>query len=209
MSRAVLTLLLAGLFVTPVVAEEKFIIKFKKDANGDVTRVTETDSRHGKTSVTGMGKDQTREIDSVTNSTYTEYILEKEAGKLPSKSKRVYEKAEGNKSGKKLELSFIGKEILITRDGKKVEYTIDGKELAGDEKTFLNLKLETQSAADHDKALEDIMIPKQAVAVNASWNLDMNELAKEFAKERLICDAAMSSGKGKVAVHSLKPVFSW
>jgi hypothetical protein len=199
MLRAVLTLLLAGLLAPAVLAQEKFTIKIKKDAKGSVNQVTETESEQGKTSITIMGKAQPKDEESTSSAAFKEEILEKEPGKRPTKSKRTYQKAEGAKNGKALELSLVGKEILITREGKKAEYTVDGKELTGDNITFLKMQAHNKSGSDDESAIEDQIVPKQPVAVNETWKVDMDAIIKDFTNAApFTVDQAKSSGTGKL-----------
>jgi hypothetical protein len=160
MLRTVLPLLLAGLFAPSVIAEEKFTIKIKQEAKGDVIQTTLTDFEKGKSAVTVMGQTHTEDLDSTSSVTFKAEIIEKEPEKRAAKFKRVYQKAEGTKNGKKLEVSFVAKEVSIARDGKKMQYTVDGKELGGDDAAILAMEFKGKGSLERDSKVEELMSPR-------------------------------------------------
>jgi hypothetical protein len=205
MNCALLSLVLAGTCAAPAPAPEngKYTIKLKNDTKGDVLQFTDTDAESGKTKITIMGKVQPTDQSSNVSVTCKEEILEKESGKKAAKLKVVFEKAEAEQNGKKLNLSLIGKQVIVVRDGNSIKFTIDGKAAAGDDEEFLKLRYKRET--DQDPEIEKMIMPKEAVPLNGSWKLDMDALSKELPKEMPFAfDPAKSSGSGKLLKAYMK-----
>ncbi len=63
MKRFVLPVLVAAFFAITAAAQEKFTLKLKKDAQGDVTKAVEKDNEAGKMSFSFMGQAQAKDED--------------------------------------------------------------------------------------------------------------------------------------------------
>lgn len=199
MFRASLFILLGGLLTGPALAQEKFTIKLKKDAKGDVIKNIRKQTDTGKSSAEIMGKAQSKDEERIRSSTYTEVIIDKTSGNRASKLERVYEKAELTNDGKKITPGFLGKTVLIERTGASYKFTVDGKELTGDDAAYLSDEFSSKQSEKDDAAIERLFIPKQAVAVNEAWKLDLAGISKELGEEaKMTFDLAKSTGSGKL-----------
>ncbi len=200
MLRAIAPILLAGLLAAPVAAQEKYTIKIRKDAKGDVVKVTETDSEKGKMKITVMGMDMPKDEDKGMSAAFTEKIIEKEAGKRATKIERTYTKAELTRDGSRITPSFVGKTVVVERTDKAYKFTVDGKELSGDDAKFLTEEFKDKKK-DDDSDLEHLLLPKEAVAVNGTWKPDVAAVVKEMMKDAeapLSVDAAKAMATGKL-----------
>jgi hypothetical protein len=198
MKRAITALFLAGFLASVSAAQEKFTIKIKNDSKGDVTRASDTGTETGKMSFSVGGKSQAKDEDKKKSMVFKEEILEKEPGKRAAKMQRTYEKAEMTANGKKITPSFIGKPMLIERAGKEYHFTVAGKKLEGDDLAFMKEEFK-EKEKDAESKLEQLMLPKQPVAVNETWKLDVAALQKEFGEDSgMTIDLAKSTGAGKL-----------
>lgn len=198
MKRFVMPVILAALLAVPAVGQEKVTIKIKKHAQGNATQTTENESEKGVMSFTVMGMAQKKDEDKSSTSSYQEVILQKENGKRVTKAKRTYEKAEGTRDGKKITPSYVGKEVLIERTGAAYKFSVDGKELMGEDLILLADEFKDKKKED-DFSIEDLLLPKQPVAVNESWKPDVAAVAKELSKDGgMIIDSAKSTSTGKL-----------
>ncbi len=162
---------------------------------------TEKETLTNKSSFSVMGMVQAKDEDKNVTRIFKEEFLEKEPGKRATKLRRTYEKAELTKNGNKVEPSFIGKAVLIERDGKVWKYSIDGKDFLIDyaDADFLNDEFSEKKKSEDETKLEDLMMPKEAVAVNETWKIDVAGVAKEFGKDNpFTVDVAKSTGSGKL-----------
>jgi hypothetical protein len=200
--RTIVAFVFAGLLAVPAAAQDKFTIKIKKDAKGDVIKATESETETGKMKITVGGMEMPKDESKSHSCAYTEKILEKEPGKRASKLERTYTKAEMTKDGNKITPAFVGKTVLIERSGKAYKFTSGGKELTGDDATFLNEEFKDKSKDnDEEEALEKAMLPKEAIAVNGTWKPDIALFVKEMMKSEdtpLDIDAAKSTATGKL-----------
>jgi hypothetical protein len=183
----------------PASAQEKFTIKLKRDKKGDVTQATEKSTENAKMTVTVMGNPQPKDEDKTVSTTFKEVIIDKEGSKPASKLTRTYQKAEMTVHDKKIVPSFIGKEVLIDRSDKTPKFSVDGKDLEGDDLDFMKEQFKNSDSSRDDDVMDEIMLPKQPVAVGDTWKLDTAALAKEFSKDaKLSIDADKSTAKGKL-----------
>jgi hypothetical protein len=199
MNCTVLSIMLVVLFGVPAPAQEKITLKLKRDAKGDVTQTTEKDAETGKMTFTVMGMAQPKDQDKASSWTFKEEIIDKETGKKATKLKQTYQQAEMNVEGKKITPSFIGKEILIDLSGDTQKFTVDGKELTGDDLAFMNEQFKDRKSKKDESNIDELMLPKNAVAVGETWKPDVAAIVKDMAGEtRLTCDAAKSTAVGKL-----------
>jgi hypothetical protein len=198
MTRSLSLLALAVCLCAQAAAEEKYTIKIKPDAKGDVVMTTEKDSDVSKMSYTAMGMTRPDNKESVRSATYKEEIVEKEPEKRATKIRRTYEKAEFTENGRKITPSFIGKEVLIVRAGAKYKFTVDGKELTGDDAAMLADEFKNRTK-EKESEFEDLLFPKNPVGVNETWKLDLDAVAKDLGEDaKITFDTAQSTGSGKL-----------
>ncbi len=83
--------------------------------------------------------------------------------------------------------------------GDKYTFTVAGKELTGDDASFLSEEFQGKNSKKEDDAIEDLVLPKNAVAVGESWTPDIAAVAKDFTKAaNMDIDAAKSTSSGKL-----------
>jgi hypothetical protein len=197
MKHTILSILLIGLLGVPAFAQEKFTIKLKKGAAGDIIQFTQTEIQTGKSTFTVMGMAQPKDIDKSVSMTYKEEIIEKEAGKKATKLKQTFQKAEMTVNGKKINPSFIGKEVLLDRTGANCRFTVNGVELTGDDLVFMKKQFKDTTNKD-DGPGDELWLPTVPVAVGDTWKPDMAAIAKDASEsEGVTIDAAKSTAVGK------------
>ncbi len=200
MNSAVSGITLAALLAAPAVAQEKFTIKLHTNAKGDVIQVSEKIALIEKSTLTVMDKPQATGKEKVWSATFKEEIIEKEPGKMPTKVKRTYQKAEMTFQGRKIAPSLIGKEVLIDLSGPNPAFNIDGKELTGDDLLFMAEGLKDRaSQKEEDRSFENFILPKNPVAVGETWKPDLPALLKKMSEDVPITfDPANSTATGKL-----------
>jgi hypothetical protein len=208
MKYAMIVVLFAGFVAARAAGEEKYIIKLKKDAAGDVVRTSDALSETTSSSYSVMGHSQRKDAESRAASIYTEEILEKKQGERPTKLRRSYEKGEAFKDGKTIVPSFVGKTVLVQRgssiSGNGLGFAVDGKTLAGDDADFLNRELkDLTKPKEHE--FEDLLLPKQAVALRETWRPEIGPIADFFSEDaRLKIDQARSRAAGRLLSAYIK-----
>jgi hypothetical protein len=202
MARNLFAIMLTALLGVTAVAQEKFTIKLKTGAKGDVIQSTENDTETGKIKLTIMGMAQPKDEDKSVSSTFKEEIIEKEPGKKATKLKQTYQKAEMTIKGKKINPSFIGKEVLIERSGAKYTFTLNGAEMTGDDLAFMKDHFKDESPReDDDSRILEAILPKNPVAVGDTWKPDVTAVIKSLSggeTEKMKFDAAKSMAAGKL-----------
>lgn len=199
MLRAIVPVVLAGLLTASASAQEKYTIKVRKDVKGDVVKIAETESEKGMMKITFNGMTMPKDESKSITAEYTEKIIDKETGKRATKLERTYTKAEMAKEGAKITPSFVGKTVLIERTGATYKFSVDNKEVTGDDAKFLVEEFK-EKKKDSDGDVEDVLLPKEAIAVKGTWKPDVATLVKEFTKSDdtpLSIDAAKATATGK------------
>ena len=87
MNRALCCIHLVALIGAPALAQEKFTIRLKTNAKGDIIQVSEKLAFTEKSTLTVMDKPQLTDKDKIWFGAFTEEIIEKEPGKMPTKLK--------------------------------------------------------------------------------------------------------------------------
>jgi hypothetical protein len=211
MKYAMFVVLFAGVVAGRAAGEEKYIIKLKKEAAGDVIRVNDTSSENTSSSYSVMGNAQRKDAETRVTSVFTEEILEKKPGERPTKLRRSYEKGEAFKDGKTILPSFLGKTVLVecqhweltitghSESGAQLAFTVDGKALSGDDADFLNRELKNLTKPKKDREFEDFLLPKRAVALRETWRPEMAAIADYFSEDaRLKIDQPRSTAAGRL-----------
>jgi hypothetical protein len=187
------------LAVPALLPAQTYEIKTKKSAKGDKDLNIKEELEESTFVLKGPdGKVLNEEKEKKGESSrYTDVILEKEGDKPATKMRRTYEKARIIKDGKTTTLPYEGKTVLIEKKGDKYVFTVDGKELTGDDAVLLNKEFAKEK--DNSKDLEEILLPRKAVAVNETWKVDVAAFAKEFGKEDgFAFDLTKATGTGKL-----------
>jgi hypothetical protein len=201
MIRAAWLLVLAALALGParLVAEDTYTIKVKKSAKGDVGLLSKDETEENHTVIMKDGKvlQQMNEVKK-DSAKYKEEILEGDGDKPPTKLRRAYDKAQSTGTdGKSKDLPYQGKTLLIEKKGGKTSFKIDG----GDEldpKDVPNLVKEFKKD-DEAYKLQELFLPKNAVAVGETWKLNKDVVKKLLGNEDGIkSDVEKASATGKL-----------
>src|SRR5205085_323768 len=73
----------------------------------------------------------------------------------------------------------------------------DGKELSKDDAAAMAKEFNKEK--DDEDELDQLVLPKNAVAVGETWKLQMSAILKQISQEdKLVLDAANASGMGKL-----------
>jgi hypothetical protein len=89
---------------------------------------------------------------------------------------------------------------VIERVGEKYKFSVGGKELDGDDAKFLADEFKDKKK-DHDVEIEELLLPKESVAVNGTWKPNVAAFMKEMMKEAdnpLSFDAEKTTASGKL-----------
>lgn len=205
MIRRIASLCVVGTLFLGVEARtaETYTITVKRVAKGDVLMVARDATDESKVTVDdGKGNILNNEAKKETQvNKYREEILEKVEGKKPTKVRRVYEKAQLTTGATTTDLPYHGKTVLIEKKGPKFRFQIEGgNELVGEAARLLSKEFDKEN--DDDKDLSQLVLPKTPVAVNDTWKLDMQAIAKELASDKdaqtIEFDFAKAAGTGKL-----------
>src|SRR5205085_2411517 len=109
----------------PVQAQQKFDIKFKKSAKGDVYLIEKAENTEVSTLIQDQAGKALKEEKkkSVESYAFRETILEKtDSDRRATKLRREYTKAETTAEGKTTQQPFHGKTVLIEKKGDKYHF---------------------------------------------------------------------------------------
>ena len=193
-----MTFLMVGVIGCPLFGDDKITVKLHKDEKGDKTHVTEKEIEKGQTTMTLNGKPEVHKSDKLLICQFHDEILEKQVGKHFTKAKRTYEKLDVRMFNKKMTTTMLNKPVLIERLKTDYKFTINGKEVAGEDDEILRDEFKEKKTED-DLELEDLLMPKQPLAVNETWKPAMAPILSELADETdMNFDAAKSTAQGKL-----------
>lgn len=169
-------------------AQEKYTIKMRHGAQGDISARTQESTKKEAVTVTGpdgtvmMEKNQTV----VEKFKYTEEILTKVKGERPTKVQRTYSEATKKAGEDTDKFKFHGQKVLIEKKGDSYHFSMDdGKELTGEDAGHLVQAFGEKKPSDEE--MDKLLLPEKPVAEGESWTID----AKKFA--------ALLGGDEKVA----------
>lgn len=192
--KRILTILLC--LPTLASAADTYTIKLKKRDQGD-TLAVETEEKASANFIF-LGPDG-KEVNKVNDQTttiakYREAVMEKPAGKRPSKLKRTYDQA----SIGTMNLPYHGKTIVIQKVGEAFKFVMDGKELKGDDAGPLPKEFSDPNKAPDDG--EKNFLPKKPVAVGDTWSPDIAETFKGAFEDggTGLFDLTKASAQGKL-----------
>lgn len=175
-------------------ADEPIMIKLKKAGKGDVVKETKTEDVDTVVNVTAGGQAQPEQKEKGGSKfVYTEEVVEKgEKDVKPTKLKRTYETAEVLKMGEKVDLGLKGKTVLIEKGKDKYTFTIDGENVKAAAAEVLDKEFNKKDDVD----TEELMLPKKAVKVGDTWDIDVKAVEKLFGDELAVDkDKVKVSGK--------------
>jgi len=193
---AVLVCLLALPALAPA---QTYEIKIKRSATGDKGRTAKEETTNTKMILKGPdGKVLMENAEKGSESfTYVEEVLEQDKEMKSTRLRRAYEKAQVTKGDKTTTLPYQGKTVLIEKKGEKFAFSVDGKELAGEDAQALTKEFNEKKGDERD--FEKILLPRKAVGINDTWQIDLAAFLKLFGdNEDFDVDAARSSGTGKL-----------
>lgn len=172
-------------------ADEAITIKLKKAGKGDVVKETKTEDIDTVVNVSAGGQKQEQKEKGGSKMAYTEEVLEKgEKDAKPTKVKRTYETAEVKKMGESVDLGLKGKAVVIEKVKDKYTFKMDGDGKLSAEATEV---LEKEFNKKEDQDTDELMLPKKAVKVGDTWDIDAKVVAGMFGDE-------LSVDKDKVKV---------
>lgn len=182
-------------------AADVFEVKLRKRAQGDFIAVSfEEKTTNALTVSSPEGKVlNTENTEVVESAKYKEELLEKEAGKKPTKLRRTYEKATMTVGGKAQEFAYSGKAITVQRLTAGYVFTFDdGKPLVGEAAGLLPKEFTTEKSGD--ETIYAAVLPKKPVAVGAAWPVAAKDVLKEIAGETAdkAFDLTKAKGTGKL-----------
>jgi hypothetical protein len=186
MLRAVIALVVAGLSNAPSTAQEKYAIKIRQGANGDVIKVSFSLTSSAKLKVTAEGKENPLETNEKVTSAYTDKIIDD-----ATRFERTF--SELSLTGKQIAPALIGMPILTERSGKEYKFSADGKELSGDANALQKEFNEKASASG--AIVEELMLPKEAIGVDKVWKPDLAVFVKAFPYQ---FDMVKANASGKL-----------
>jgi hypothetical protein len=189
--------MLCGLLATgAVLAQDGPIeIKIKKTSQGDVVKETKTEDVTNKVTANGMDMEQK----AVARFVYIETVIEKAPGaKKATRAKRVYETAELTKDGERVDLGLAGKTVLVEKKGDAYSFTLEG----GGQIEPRAAEILGKEFNKKDSPGEEAFLPKKAVKVGESWDVDLELATRELSEGGMIID----KGKSK-ATGTLKKVY--
>ncbi len=187
-----------ALAAAPLLAQD-YSLKSKVEAQGNVSRVSTTNSFHMDVFAENEGKAvKISELKSTETMAFVETILAKMPGEKATQLRREYTAAVLDQGeGKKKTLAFQGKKLLIERKEGGYEFRFEGGDLLeGESVDFLKNEFQmSDDLADPDTLLR----PKKPVKVGETWMLDMAPIAKNYARTTPVpLDQAKARGQGKL-----------
>lgn len=175
-------------------ADEAVTIKIKRPGKGDVVKETKGEDVDRVTVVTmnGMGMKDAEKAGS--NLAFTDEILERgEKEPKPTKLKRTYETAELTVRGEKVDLGLKGKTVAIEKGKDGYTFAVEGGKLSKEAADMLGKEFNKKEDLD----LEELMVPKKAVKVGDTWEVDTKAVADMFG-EGLVIDKEKVKATGKL-----------
>jgi hypothetical protein len=183
-------------------AEDAFTIKSKEAAQGDTVQVEKQSTHQSTFKVTdGQGNGLQNKSESKSEKfTYQETVMEKQPGqKKATRLRRRYTKAEiGTGAGDYARiLPYEGKAVLIEKQGDRYRFQLEsGKELTGKNAEELDKEFNKHS---EEIDFNRIALPKKPVKLNESWDIEMEDLIRDFERVAPFeLDEARAKGSGKL-----------
>ena len=177
--------------------EPRYTLKFKDAAEGEYLHIKKSTTETLKVKVADEKGKVLVDKNKVTTKEreYKEMIYKRAAGKPIAKRRVEYIKAEILVDKNKRTIALQGNTFFVERlDGDRFKYTyLNNLPVPGD----LEVELGSDFGKNEDVDLGEILLPKAAVKVGESWNLDMPKLIKKFAGDTgMEVNADSSTGTG-------------
>ena len=184
---------------TSVRAQEKYTIKLKEVGIGDTLRTESKETTVTKSQTIGEKDKQpgkTTEEKLTRDLLFLETVVERPAAqKMPTKIKRVYEKATltpfmGGAAGDAKPQAYHGKTVLIEKKQAGYVFRIEG----GD--AFKDSTLDNEFNGGQQESHKRLFLPSQPVAVGDTWKVDTAPLLHGFKQdEKVTVKKAEGTGK--------------
>jgi hypothetical protein len=185
---------------TSALAQEKYTIKLKEVGPGETLRAESRETTLSKNQ-TQMEKDKApgkaTEEKTTKELVFTETVLLRpEAGKMPTKIKRVYEKAEvttfmGSTTEKPKPQPYHGKAVWIDKKDAAYEFRFEGGE------AFKDATLDSEFNGGQQESHKRLFLPAMPVAVGDTWRIDTAPLLQGFKKDEKVT-VQKGEGTGKL-----------
>jgi hypothetical protein len=174
-------------------ADEPITIKLKKAGKGDVVKETKTEDVTNLADVTAGGQTMSSEEKMGSKMVYTDEVLEKgEKDSKPTKLVRTYETADVTKKGEKVDVGLAGKAVVIEKGKDKYTFKMEGGKLTTEAAELLDKEFNKKDEPD----MEEVMMPKKAVKVGDTWEVDAKAVEKMFGDElKVDADKVKVTGK--------------
>jgi len=183
-------------------AQEKYTIKMRHGAQGDISARTQESNKKEAVTVTGPDGNviQEKNQNIVEKFKYTEEILAKTKGQRPTKVQRTYTEAT-KKAGEDTDKhKFHGQKVMIEKKGDEFHFTIDdGKELTGEDAGHLTQAFAGKKPTDEE--MDKLLLPVKPVAEGESWKIDSKSFAKLLGEDEKVAkmfDLDKSKATGKL-----------
>jgi hypothetical protein len=191
---ALASLALAG----PVLAQQAYTIRIKEPGPNEGRAVGFSQSTVSSTRLTAENGavllDQSRSL--VYQASFRERVLQRRAGeRKPTKLRRAYDKAVAIQDGKEEPLPYQGKTLTIEKN-KSYTFKPDGGEaLTGPAALWLEREFNRGEVFDP----QQLLLPKQPVRLNETWQLDLAGLARDLETATgMQIDGKTSTGTGQL-----------
>ncbi len=184
-----------------LIAQEKYTIKMRHGAQGDIATRTQESNKQESVTVTGPDGNvlQKKNANIIEKYKYTEEILAKAKGQRPTKVQRTYTEAT-KKAGEDTDKhKFHGQKVLIEKKGDEFRFTIDdGKELNTEEAGHLTQAFSGKKPSDAE--MDKLLLPGKPVAEGETWKIDSKTFAKLLGEDEKVAkmfdlDKATATGK--------------
>src|SRR5262245_17454567 len=201
MTHVRLALACALLAPSLLAAADKYDIRLKHSTRGDVSVCSCEDTREVAVTVRdGDGKVLEKTEETVVDvCKFREEVVEKVAGRRPTRVKRTYTEATRTVGDDAHNHLYSGQLVLIERADRGYRFTIDdGKELKGEEAGDLPAAFGEHLPTDEE--FDAAVLPGRAVAVGEEWVIDRKRVAGLFggddaATESFNLDKVKATGK--------------
>lgn len=175
-------------------ADEAVTIKIKKAGKGDVVKETKGEEVENLINATVAGMASKEEEKAGSKLTYTDEILARgDKDPKPTKLKRTYESAEQTVRGEKVDLGLKGKAVLIEKGKDEYTFTVEGGKLSKEAAELLGKEFNKKDEPD----LEELLVPKKAVKVGDTWEVDVTAVAGMFG-DQMSVDKEKAKATGKL-----------
>lgn len=180
-------------------AEEKYTLKLKHAAAGDVSKVVKDATKSESVVVSDPTGNvlQEKKQSGRDHFEYKETTATKAGGK-PTKVTREYSVATKTVDDVERKLAYHGKTVTVEKKGDDSTFAVDGKAVEVGEVADIARSFDPKKAADDE--FDKVLLPAAAVAAGDTWKIDPAEFLKllgndEQTAKAFDVKAAKASGK--------------